>query len=568
MQPLDPAGNYTDAEVIDALTGRRGARVMSFRFDRLDELNNYIEPLDYVTGGKVINNALADIKRTATFTLLDQGGINYLKDRIRPWARLAVKGHPVVGAGDVVRTNYALDPTYENGAGWSSYYTPTVSAEYSITHSPGRSRKITTTGAHNEGVIVEQSQVLGNGTFRASIWMLGPAGEQWTAAVRTEAPNSESLGFIAFESTGDWQLVQVEGNLVAGPYLLAGMQVRQQAAKAGVVAYFDDVALWGPQEFGPVFSGDNTDADVAGGYVYDWLGTPNNSASTRRELIELPDTRPGYVEWPLGVFLLATPKRTLGDDNVVRREVTAYDQLLVLTDDKVVDRYSIAAGTKYTDAINTLTFGLARAVIPSSLALPAPMEWEPGTTKLRILNDLLGAINYEGAWFDERGVLICRPYQSPTDRAPEYDYATDARSVIGGELGQTVDLFSVPNRWVMVKSEADQAPLTATYTNTSSSSPTSTVSRGRVIVDFRTEEDAADQATLDAKVARLAFEASQVFENITFVTAAMPLHSNADVINLEVAELGIDGKYSEHTWELPLETGARMSHTVRRVVSV
>src|SRR5690606_6260673 len=177
------------------------------------------------------------------------------------------------------------------------------------------------------------------------------------------------------------------------------------------------------------------------------------------------DPRPGFVEWPLGVFLLSTPERTVGTAGVVEREVAAYDQLVVLADDKVADRYSVAAGTLYTDAIATLTFGLARNLVPSDKALTSAREWEPGTPKLRILNDLLAAINYESAWFDELGRLGCRPYQSPTDRSSEYAYATDDKSVIVGEAAQSLDLFSVPNRWVLVKSFVDDAAPTETYTN-------------------------------------------------------------------------------------------------------
>jgi hypothetical protein len=234
----------------------------------------------------------------------------------------------------------------------------------------------------------------------------------------------------------------------------------------------------------------------------------------------------------------------------------------------VADRYSIPSGTAYTTAITTLVAAYSYSIIPSALTLPAAMEWGPGTSYLRILNDLLGAINYESAWFDENGKLVCRPYQSPATRASEYTYADNAYSVISGDVGQTIDLFDVPNKWVLVKSEADQVMIKGVYTNTSPSSPTSTVSRGRTIVDFRTETEAADQTTINAKAARLGFEASQVFEIITFGTASMPIHSNADVLRLEMSGLAVGAKYSEHSWGLPLRAGARMTHTVRRVVAV
>lgn len=369
MQPLDPESNYTDAAVLDALRGRYGTRTMSYRYDRLNQSNVFIEPIDCVVSGSVSNNALADIKRTGRFRILDRSGINYLKDRIQPWARLA-----------------------------------------------------------------------------------------------------------------------------------------------------------------------------------------------------MPDG--GFVEWPLGVFLLATPKRILDESGVVSRNVEAYDQLLVLKRSKIADRYTIAAGTTYVSAIATVAASFNYLIVPSSLTLPAALEWEPGTTWLRILNDLLGAINYESAWFDESGRLICRPYLSPAVRAAEYDYEANEFSVITGAPEQTLDLFDIPNRWVLVKSNPDESLLKGTYTNVNPASLTSTVSRGEIITDFRTEQDAADQSTIDAKAARLGFEASQVFENIQVSTAAMPMHSNADVVKLAIPGLAVDDKYSEHMWTLPLAPGARMTHTVRRVVTV
>ncbi len=373
MQALDPLGVYPEAEVIDALTSRYGTRTLDFRFDRLSSTNTYLEPCDFVEHAAVSNNALADIKRTAEFTVLDRTGINYLRDRVRPWVRLA-----------------------------------------------------------------------------------------------------------------------------------------------------------------------------------------------------MPDG--GHVEWPLGVFLLSTPGRDLEPSGVVSRDIVAYDQLVVLNDDKITDRYSIAAGVVYTTAIATLVatvVGLGLySITPSALALPAAVEWEPGTTKLRILNDLLGAINYDTAFFDESGKLICRPYQSPAVRPIEYTYADDASGVRIDSARQTLDLFNVPNKWVAIVSEPDRPVLRSEYTNVNPDSPTSTVSRGRTITRIIPEVDAADQTTLDAIVARYAFEASQVFENVRLSTAIMPFHSNADVVALNVPGLALDGKYSEHSWSFDLEVGARMSHVVRRVVTV
>lgn len=275
-----------------------------------------------------------------------------------------------------------------------------------------------------------------------------------------------------------------------------------------------------------------------------------------------------WVEWPQGVFLLSTPTRATDDTGAVFRDVEGYDGLQVYADDKVTDRYTVAAGVAYTTAVSTLLGSVPKNVTLSSATLPTDKEWEPGTAKLAIINDLLSAVNYESLSFDENGVAVVRPYTSPQDRAEEYTYADDDDSLILPDVEQELDLFAVPNRWVLVVSDPDRASLTSSYTNTDPASPTSTVRRGRTIVDFRTEQDAADQAALDAKTARLAFEASQVYEAISFETGMMPVHSGNDVYRITFGPLAVNAKYSEHTWSMDLRVGATMRHRARRVVTV
>lgn len=371
MQSIDPSGRYGDDAVSAALRGASGSRIIDFRYDRYSPSGKYLGPLTGVISCSIAYDSLADIKRTAKFSVLDDGSINYLSDRIKPWVRLL-----------------------------------------------------------------------------------------------------------------------------------------------------------------------------------------------------MPDG--GWVEWPQGVFLLSTPARALSSNGLVSRAVDAYDSLADLAADLIPDRYTAAAGVKYTDVISSIGQQItSRRVTPSSRTLPAAMEWEPGTSNLRILNDLLAALNYRSAWFDENGVLVCEPYVSPDTIVPGYTYATDDRSVIRDDVTDTLDLFAIPNRWVLVVSNPEGPALSSSYTNTAAASPTSTASRGRVITDFRTEQDAADQATLDAKVQRLAFEASQVFEAVDLKTAIMPFHSNADVLGLVVNGLGLTtAKWSEQSWSFDMKVGATMNHRLRRTVSV
>jgi hypothetical protein len=371
MQAFDPAGRYIQQDVVDALTGRYGPRQISFRYERLDTTNAVLDSItNYVEKAHISYDRFASIKRTATFSLLDRSSINYLKDRIRPWVRLAMR----------------------------------------------------------------------------------------------------------------------DG---------------------------------------------------------------------------------GFVEWPQGVFILSTPKRRLDPNGVtVIREVVAYDLLQALTDDKILARSTVTAGTLYTSAIATYAAGYVLNITPSASVLPTALDWPPATSKLAILNQLLGAINYESAFFDELGTFVARPYLSPSVRPAEFDYNTGSASVISGQIEDTLDLFAIPNVFVLTVTEPDQSVLTSTYTNSNPLSPTSTVSRGRSIPSFITSTAAPDQPTLDALAAREAFTASQVYDTVSFSTVLMPMHSNADVYTLNLAGLGIGDKFGEHAWSFDLVVGATMAHSARRIVNV
>lgn len=275
-----------------------------------------------------------------------------------------------------------------------------------------------------------------------------------------------------------------------------------------------------------------------------------------------------WAEWPLGVFLLSTPSRSSDATDTVVREVQGYDGLQVFADDLVTDRYTVAAGAVVTAAVSTILGSIDKNVTVSASTLPTAKEWPPGTAKLKIVNELLGTVNYESLSFDENGTAVVQPYVAPSIRTEEWTFADDSESIMLPDVDQTLDLFSVPNRWTLVVSDPDRSALTSTYTNTDPSSPTSTVRRQRTIVDFRTEQDAVDQAALDAKAARLAFEASQIYESIEFSTGLFPLTGGNDVYRLTYGALAVNAKYSEQTWEMDLASGSVMRRRARRVVSV
>lgn len=621
MQPLAQNG-YLESEVLAALRRASGTSTVKFRYELLDEGNAFLQDLTNVQSGGLLRvDYLADIKRTLSLSILDDGVINYLSDRIKPWVRVALpstdrtlgdelgtlpsnllrwqfdersgaavaadsSGHGRTGTvgGGVTTGQPALVTTgsaYAFGTTASSVVTAPAASGYMA----GLKRltavswiKAGSTG-HSRGWISGKSPAgSGDSSFGARFASVGPLGgaANCIRVFATVAGTLVAVETMAGTATSDTTSVIWSWQSGQGIRVWLNGQPAELSATAG------QTTVGGLSDIGTLTIGrsPNASPSASGG----WGGTIDEVslyAGVIDDATALRIHRAGagtgpygdatWAEWPQGVFLLTSPTRDADPHGVVVRQVEAYDQLLVLRDDKITNRTAAASGTKYTDQVRTFLTGAGITdlnITPSSALIPVTKEWEPGTQKLRIVNDLLAAINYEGVYFDENGTCIVRPYVSPADRASEHTYAADSTSVILPRVRQTLDLFAVANRWVLTVSDPDRAALSSTFTNNDPASPTSTVSRGRTIVDFRTEQDAADQVALDAKVARLAFEASQVFEEIELPTGIMPVHSHNDVYTLVYPDLGVAEKYSERAWELPLERGGTMRHTIRRVVSV
>lgn len=326
-----------------------------------------------------------------------------------------------------------------------------------------------------------------------------------------------------------------------------------------------------------------------------------------------------WVEWPLGVFIPSTPtkvtegvrsvkqyghrvedfsffdapwgeiegltwreidagwlrRRVLlseGLEETARVDVECYDRTVILEEDAFTDRYFVAAGTKYLDAVQNIlvTSGIDRVLIAreAPTVVPVDREWDIGTTKLEIINMLLEEINYNPIYCDADGNMVLSPYVEPTVAGVSYTYAAGDMSVIASELSATQDFYSVPNVFIATSSNPDlQQDYRAVYVNDNPASALSTVQRGRTIVsEVYTLDAVASQAELDAYVRKKAFEANQVYEEIQFTTALMPIHGSGDILALD--HPAARGIYQELSWEMNLSAGGEMSHTARKLVTL
>ncbi|AYP68728.1 hypothetical protein BpsS36_00022 [Bacillus phage vB_BpsS-36] len=287
-------------------------------------------------------------------------------------------------------------------------------------------------------------------------------------------------------------------------------------------------------------------------------------------LFKMPDDN--WIEFPLGIFIPATPVQRDTAGGEVRREVEAYDGLVVLNQDRFTERWTVRAGTTYKKAVEDILKGAGvnkfNLEFTGNITLNNDKEYGVGTTKLEAINDLLSTTNNVPLWVDAYGYYTSYPYRSPAQRGADYTYDTDELSIVVQGIEEELDIFDVPNSWVVTVSNPESTPMVARRENRSSSSPTSIQNRRRTIVDFREIEDISSRDALESYVDRIAFESSQVFGRVRFKTPIMPFHEYYDVLRFKYDPLEINDLYAETSWTIKLTAGAYMEHEARRVVEI
>lgn len=274
------------------------------------------------------------------------------------------------------------------------------------------------------------------------------------------------------------------------------------------------------------------------------------------------------VKWPLGRFIINPSEKH--ENNLTVIELTGYDFGKLALDDKSDARTYAAAGAIYTSIAAQIagTIYTDTHVETSVKTCPNPIEWEIGTEKIKIINDLLKSISYNQFYFNELGVGQMTPYVSPDDRGVDRIYQDNEQSIIIDGIENVSDKFEIPNKFVRYVENPDAAYLVSTYINADPDSPYSIVSRGRTIVDADSVDDIATQADLDSYVRKVASEKMQATETLQFSTLNMPGHGYRDCLLVSVESYGINAKYIETSWEMDLSRGGTMTHVCQKVVTL
>lgn len=275
-----------------------------------------------------------------------------------------------------------------------------------------------------------------------------------------------------------------------------------------------------------------------------------------------------------GVYMLTTPETRYGTDPIVY-SAQGMDRVYLL-DREVGEDYTILEGVTYYDALVAVfaDAGLTGYLIDGDAldhTLPVDREWplvgtstdpdqtDSPVTWLRIVNDLLAAVNFRGVWADEHGIYRCQAYQAPTDRSPEFTFDADdiAVSIVGEDPVLAADLYKSPNRWVFLWSNRPDGPQAVEgdgmYTvDNVADGPSSQEARGLVWPKVF-EYEAASQTVLESLGDRRVADDMRASSAFSVTTAPFPAAGHFDVFTYTDARTGGTRKVLATSWSFDLD---------------
>ena len=272
-------------------------------------------------------------------------------------------------------------------------------------------------------------------------------------------------------------------------------------------------------------------------------------------------------ENPLGVFMvMAAPETRSDTEDYV--SIEGYDETMLVKQAAFEERQYYAAGTQFITIIQQILTSLNLPnvyVEPNDAVLSVDLEAAVGENCLTFINGLLDAINYQHLYADSTGMINLRKVVNPTE--PQFIYRDGYAFNITPPVKVETDIYNLPNVVIGVYSSPDQDPIVYKRVNDDAMSVISTVNRGYKVVRKVELRNAASAEDLQDYVDRMAFEAMQTTEKVTFSTLVESGHEPSAALQLDTD--AVKGLFIEKSWEMRIsQNDFSMSHTAERKVFV
>lgn len=247
-------------------------------------------------------------------------------------------------------------------------------------------------------------------------------------------------------------------------------------------------------------------------------------------------------------------------------DVTLYSTLKVLQDELTDETLTVPKGTDAVAYARTMCEdrGLTVQADEGGAALAGALVFDPGTTRLSVLNRLLSSAGFASARVDAYGRVVMTAYSETSGKTPAIELTEAGGGLLcSPEVNRTRDTSEVCNVVTLTGTDADGNPLRAQARNDSETSRWSTVGRGRVISRYEEIQDATTQAALESKAANYLKEETTVVETVE-LTHFWQAFEVGDAIRLALPSYGLEGTYSTTSRKVTLGPGMKCVTSARR----
>lgn len=277
-----------------------------------------------------------------------------------------------------------------------------------------------------------------------------------------------------------------------------------------------------------------------------------------------------WVRFQVGLFALNIPSKTLSSNGVQVWDVAANDMAVYLQKAKIQAPFTLPISTNYLLAAKNIIIqqGLAISALwpTASSVTPIAFTWPAATPWLKIVNDLLFAINYYPVWADSTGQFVTRQRIDPSTETVPITYSNKRPPLmLQWPLKELEDRTRSKNQMTIPIADPLRTPASALMQNNDPASHVSIQSLSTIIADSINGDRVVDTTTAQAIAKFELQQQASMSLTATLLTLPDPRRWAREYYSLTVDDYEIATLWRVASWSF---SKAQMSHIINRAYSV